>query len=424
MSISKQRLDSYLHTLAFALFCMLPLFLAMRAVADIAVCSIAALFMVHCILAKNWQWLRQPAFRMLLILWVLMLLVSFIVTGTKLSIISALIWGRFIPFLAAASTWLLVTPRALTIVYKIGLTIIFLFAIDTTWQYFTGMSLSGRPIFGLIQDVALADQTLRLTGPLTNPNIGNLFLKTGLPLAGIALYSILESGSAKRLWLAFLFAAVILSLILVSGERSISLLMLLGLGSTWSILLLRLPHARRWIILLGIAWVILFLVIGSTQHVVQQRGHFLVEQLGSFWTTPYGQLYREAFVLWRAHPVFGIGAGQFRLLSPDAMHMIDGNYFDMHPHNMYLELLVSNGLIGFSLFVLAIGLVLRQFFRECVFSGNACIPAAFSCGTLATLLFPIIVTQSIYSNWPGILFWYALGLALCAPRIARAERRQ
>ena len=80
------------------------------------------------------------------------------------------------------------------------------------------------------------------------------------------------------------------------------------------------------------------------------------------------------------------------------------------------------GLIGFLLFVTVMTILVWRIIQLPVLRGENGIAAIFSGGTFAVLLFPIIVTQSVFSNWPGMLFWYSLSLAVTLSRIATAVK--
>ncbi|MDE3060686.1 MAG: O-antigen ligase family protein [Pseudomonadota bacterium] len=405
MSIDRRRFTHALQEGAFALFCLLPLLLALtRAGADIALCLIGAMFLLYCAVEKHWRWLALPEFRALGILWIYLMLHALAAPEIVASFSTALVWGRFIPF-AAASFWLLDRPGALHKVCRTNLAILALLLVDGGWQYITGTSLSGHRLW----------DSVRLSGPLTHPNLGNLILKVALPTMGLWTY---ETISRRRPLLpVIIFALMLMALVLVSGERTISILMLLAIGVMGALVFLREPQLRKHVLLGAIALVALLALL-ATQHVVQSRFHELVMNLSNFRHSPYGQLYTNALALWIQQPLFGIGAGEFRYLCLSVMIETSNSYCDIHPHNMYLEWLVSGGVVALAVFLLAMGLITRRFLREASFRHSSGIPAMAGVGTLVALLFPFAVTQSVFANWAGIVFWYSLSLAVNLPHVA------
>ena len=257
----------------------------------------------------------------------------------------------------------------------------------------------------------------RLTGPLTKANIGNYLVKVGFPMLGIASYLLVMSGHVRRLWMPVVGLLILISLIMVSGERSTPILMMLSLGIVGLTLFISQPHTRKWVLMAGITIAALLVLLAATQPIVMDKVHFFIEQISDFWHTYYGQMYIGAWRLWLDHPLTGIGAQQFlEACKPEVLHT---TYCDVHPHNMYVEWLVATGLPGIVMFIAAMALILRRFLREASFNGTNAILAAIGLSEFAVLLFPFVVTQSVFSNWSAMLFWYSLGLGMSVLNLAK-----
>lgn len=390
----------------------MPLLLGItRAGADIGLCIIAVMFLSHCALRHDWQWLRQPETKALAALWAFMLATSMASPVHPMEALkAAAIWGRFLLFFAAARFWLLTPSPALQKLGAIALCILFLAAIDTFWQYKTGLSLTGHAMIG--ED--------RLTGPLTKANIGNFFLKIAVPMAGVISYRMIAAGQFKRLWIPALALLTTIAIVMISGERSTALLMLLSFGVIGASLAMFRPQARKWVAAGAAAVAAFVALVAATQPIFMGKVHFFIEQVSDFGNTPYGQLYLAAWRLWRQHPLTGIGAQQFLEACQPAILQV--TYCDVHPHNMYFEWLVATGLPGLLLFILAMALILRRLLREASFTGTASILTAFALSEFAVLLFPFVVTQSVFSNWSAALFWYGLSLGVSLPNFAAGRR--
>ena len=398
--------ETWLTTIAFWILAFIPLLLAnTRAGADIALGGIDVLFLARSFLTKDWQWAKKPEMKALGVLWLFMMAVSYATPINHFSAFkAALIWGRFILFYAAARFWILTSAQALKKVGTIGLFTIAWVAVDTFWQYKTGISLTHRPMI-----------SERLTGPLTKANIGNYLLKIGFPILGIFSYRLLQNGQPKRLWMPALGVMIVISLILVSGERSTPILLLAGLGIIGLTLFISQPRIRKWVVAAGVAFIALVGLLAATQPIVMDKTHFFVEQMSDFWHTYYGQMYIGAWRLFVQHPITGIGPQQF--LEACKPTELGTTYCDVHPHNMYVEWLVATGLPGISLFIFSMALILRRLLTEIRFSGIACIIAACALGEFTMLLFPFVVTQSVFSNWSAVLFWYSLSLGMSLPQL-------
>lgn len=395
-----------LRTIAFILLCILPaLLLLTRAGADIALCIIGLLFLIESARNHAWGWTRHPELRTLAALWCfLMAAAPFTPINPESSFIAAAIWGRFLLFFAAARFWLLQDAGALRTLSRVGFVVLVFAAVDTLWQYLTGYSLTGRHMI-----------SERLTGALGTANIGNYLLKTGLPIIGLLAYQLVESKQFRRLWIPAAGFAAIMSLVMVSGERSTVLLLLLSIAIVGTGTFACLPKARKLVLGACGGIVLLLGMLIATQSIIQQKIHFFAEQMSDFENTPYGQLYMAASRLWLKHPITGIGPHQFlKACEPEVLNV---TYCDIHPHNMYVEWLVTGGLPGILLFLAAMGFVLYSLLKEAVFSGEKTVLTAFALAQFGVLLFPFVVTQSVFSNWSAVLFWYSLALGMSILKI-------
>ncbi|MGI9491365.1 MAG: hypothetical protein ACR2QF_02960, partial [Geminicoccaceae bacterium] len=81
-------------------------------------------------------------------------------------------------------------------------------------------------------------------------------------------------------------------------------------------------------------------------------------------------------------------------------------------HNPYLELLSETGFLGLTLFLVVIGLVLRDQrngWRRTRPDFPLTVGASAS---LILFLWPLLISKSIFSNWNGMLLWLMIGLSL------------
>lgn len=399
-----------LRRTAFVLLCLVPFLLVVfRAGADAIFCIIGLLFLARSHLAGDWGWTKRAEIRALFALWGVMLISSALSENPPDALGKAAAWVRFILFYAAATSWLLTNARALKIVCYLVLPFLIFLALDTTWQYLTGVSLTG---YGYAHEH-------RLGGLLNKPNIGNYFLKIGFSSLGLIAYALIAAGKSRRVWWVGFLALWLVALVMLSGERSITLLTFFGIGCTGLLLFVFHSASRKYVVPAVVVLAAQVAILALTQPIVQQRGQIFFKQLSHFWESPYGQLYANAFSMWQQHPLLGVGVGQFRYLCEPNMQALGLTFCDVHPHNIYMEWLSSTGVVGVLLFGLAMALIVYRIIRTYSLRGETGIPTAFALGNMAVLMFPLIVTQSAFSNWPAMLFWYSLSLATCLPRIAK-----
>jgi O-antigen ligase len=81
------------------------------------------------------------------------------------------------------------------------------------------------------------------------------------------------------------------------------------------------------------------------------------------WAASRKKMARDALSMWRAHPLLGVGLGDFETAYPRYQSFASDDWID-HAHNDYVEALAETGLVG-SLFILsALALFLRLAFRD------------------------------------------------------------
>jgi O-antigen ligase len=94
-----------------------------------------------------------------------------------------------------------------------------------------------------------------------------------------------------------------------------------------------------------------------------------------------------------------------------------------HPHNPYLDWMVVAGLPGLLLWcALALSLLLPG---VKLLGGRATRTAAlFGLSCLFMTFWPLQVSQSLFSNWPGLLAWTSLGMTYAAFFQLRVKKAQ
>ncbi|MDX2113603.1 MAG: O-antigen ligase family protein [Alphaproteobacteria bacterium] len=405
--MSRNAVCQYLDRISFVLLCAMPLLLAVtRAGADIAVSAIAVFFLIQCALRHDFSCFKKPELVAMLALWGYLVCQSLLLSDSSTALRS-LAWLRFVLLYAAVTHWLLISPPRISLMAAITFVSVVLLLVDTYWQYFHGTSLSGRDY----------PHPHRLGGPMTHPNIANLLLKLSLPLAGLWAFYLIHRGKRHEYLLFAGFVVAAMAIVPISGERSSSLLMIMATvlvmaGIFWS------NHKARWYVLATMSgFVLLMIILFMTQSVVQARAIQLAEQVINLADSVYGQLFIAAFHFWQTSPVFGLGAGEFKYACKPAMALLHTTYCDVHPHNIYLEWLSETGTIGAALFITAMGLVVKSVWQQR--QSAPLMLWLFPMVALVVVLWPAIVTQSIFSNWPAMLFWYSLSIAAAAPRYAR-----
>ena len=401
--------DDPLKRIAMVLLLALPLTLPIaRSAADGIVVLIGLAFLIESIRRRHWEWLRDPVILTGIVLWaVLNLVVSPMAIDSTVSFGRSLPWIRFLLFYAAITVWLLADHRSVKLVMWWMVCVIVLTVIDCLIQAFSGMSVTGQPIQGN-----------RLTGLLDRPNIGNFLAKMGFPLMGIILCVDRLGPLIRRVSIISVLGLVIFLSIFLTGERNSTLLTILSFGVVLLFVFIIAPGWRFHIVFLSSLSIGMIAAVIMLEERVHQRFLDLVSDLSNFQESPYGQAFSAAWRIFMDYPVTGAGLKNYREISERYV----GSYYP-HPHNIYLESLSESGIVGFVLFIAFVTTILVTFARRTMRNAIDPVATGFFAGALLICLFPFSVTQSYFSNWPAILHWYSLSLAMAAVRIPWGERQ-
>lgn len=377
-----------------------------RGVADACCVLIGILFLLHSAKNRRWEWLRDPVVRVALLTWAwLLLVVTPLAVQPDQSFIMAGPWIRYVLLYAALRHWVLDDALKLRWLGKWLVAMLAFVAVDTVWQYISGVSLTGN----------LRDEGGRLTGPFNHVKVGIFAAKMLVPAAGIYLFFSLRDGRKKQTYFAIgllCFASIV---IMLSGERTAFLSSFAAQTLTGLWFLLSVPSQRFKLACGLVAWLACLGTLSATQSWVQERTSGLYNDLSNFHASPYGELFHGGLLLGADNILTGTGLRGFREACPELIRQEKISYCNLHPHNPYIEWFAEAGLPGLLLFLALVLLLVRT----CVdslrqSSGIDRVPAVFALACLVQNFLPLMATQSSFSNWPGILLWYSVGLALAS----------
>ncbi len=402
--------------LAYVATFLLPFALIFsRAAADICCVLIGVLFLWQSYENKKWDWFNSPFIKVGLLAWLwLVFVVSPFAIVPKESFGVAVPWVRYIILFAALRYWVLVKPESIFLLGKILATMLAFVMVDTLWQYVYGVSLSGN----------LRYESGRLTGPLDNVKVGIFIAKILLPTIGICLFFSLRD--KRHLWTIFAILLFIVSetVILLSGERTAFISSVIGLVSATALLAMAERRVRIIAPFIVVFFAAIFFYLVKTQDWVLLRFMELKDTMLTFTDSVYGKLFKAADIIGENNWLSGAGIKGFRILS-SAMEdkknpYCSGDYCNLHPHNTYLEWFSEAGIVGLLLYSSMVVILLvtsLRYFKAT--SGIYRLLPAIAFGTVFINFFPLLVTQSIFSNWPAILLWYSVAVSFAALNLCK-----
>lgn len=284
--------------------------------------------------------------------------------------------------------------------------------------YVLGATLSS--LYGFVAaPPGAADE--RVTGTIGDPNELASVLLPAL-IFGFVLAATLKQAPVAR-GLALFASAIATGGLFLSGSRggmialAVALLAAVVLGGRWR------PYAAiagLLVVLGGIGWFTLFAPESVKKHVTQ------VDTTG----TGRQDIWKVGLRMWEAHPVNGVGVGNFQtssvhyLLKPGAIKR--GDLIVTQPkvaHNTYLQVLAEMGVVGLVLFLTILLFALWCAFRAArLFARKRDLRMELLARGVLISLIGLLVSYFFISEMYNKQFWLLLGLGPAIWAIARQER--
>lgn len=224
-------------------------------------------------------------------------------------------------------------------------------------------------VFALLERIGIVPSFQVSHLPRVSSLIGNPIYLAGfliLPLV-LALFRSIQTN--KREFILYIMAAIIMfGGVLVSGTRGAFLGLIVGLCFGWIYWILTSKQRKRNIMITFFIFILLFGVFGELRAVSKEKTslyrytHFedasISNRLG------YWKIALKGF---KDYPIMGVGYENFyraaeTYFTPD-LYEEEGVFIDK-PHNAFLEILVSSGIVGFGLFMCLLWFVARAIIKS------------------------------------------------------------
>ena len=372
------------------------IYLIERDPADLWLTLIGLIFIIRCIIKKDWGWSSQLWFKFALALWLFGLISAVLGPNPLFSFQQGFIWIRFPLYAVAAQVW---------IAKDRDIRIIMLFSI------FIGMLIMSA----ILISESIIDPKTRLTWPYDDLIPGSYLAKFSLPFYCVLLAITVNKKSFKII-ITGLLSSLFIIVCLLTGERGNFLI----IACSGFLAILSWKPKKLSIVIIFLLQLLSVLTIILMKPDLYNR--FTVEiykkipVINSISNNENWGAWRGGIQQGLETPIKGIGPSGTRKnctqLDPDLYKWLPGNnYCGNHPHNYYIQLFAEVGIMGLFLGILMfLGIIISCFKARknnpnCPIASTAFIvPLAF--------FFPIQQVGSFYSQWGNLFIWFAIGYSI------------
>ncbi len=414
-TLTKQELSDNVFLTIFA--CALPVFVFASKVSADAIFSLTSLvFLFFIFKTKTYDWLKWPWVQAVFVFSFFGMVTAIFSPYPQEAFTQAFIYIRW-PLTAIA---LIVTvfnySKRLYQFEKTVFIVLSFLVIDGVFQFFMGFDIFGKP---------LVDNNVRMTGPFSKPFIGVYSFKMFF-FAFLFVYMAVEKTNKNIIGLSVLVLSFNVFL-LMTGERIIFLLSVLFFF-IWLIgVCISYQALRKKMIPLAVAAFSIFSMIIAFNHAIFiKRVMPFIEAMKNFTNTTYGDIFHSAFQLWQLSPWVGIGTRMYNKVcvlklgytEDELLYQTVEGVCVRHPHNIYLEVLSQNGLLGLLIFLGVLFFIFKELLLKELWRKDFLMMLILSSSVLV-IFWPLATSMSIFSNNYAGVVWLTIAWAIARARSAQ-----
>ena len=390
------------HKITYGFYLLGPIFMLIeRSPADAWLSICGLIFLGHCIVSRNWSWLKTGWVKCTFLFWAVCIVSALLSELPVYSLGEAIAWFRF-PLFAFASCFYFCKSRK--IFYAMAISI------------FIGMLLMTGILIAEI--LIVGPQVGRLSWPYGDLTPGNYLAKACLPIFCV-LIALAVANRGKLSSTAAIIGLVTISVSVFTGERVNLIIRACGgmlAGLSWK------PKLLPYCILIGVALTAVASFFLTNDTVANRFGSQFINQLPIHSDSAYLRVWKGGIIAFQESPLIGIGPDVYRktcIALTEGLNNIDCH---THPHNFYIQLAGETGLIGLIAGCFMFGSILvtcfsyRRANKDNLFTAIAyVIPLA--------VFFPLQSTSDFFGQWNNLFIWSAVAFALASGNLLTERKR-
>lgn len=358
------------------------------------------IFLGHCIVSRNWSWLRTVWVKLTLLFWAVCIVSALLSELPLYSLGEAVAWFRF-PLFAFACCFYFC--KSIEIFYAMAISI------------FIGLLLMTGILIAEI--LIVGPQSGRLSWPYGDFTPGNYLAKACLPIFCV-LVAIAVANKGKLSSIAAIISLITISVSIIAGERINFISRACGgmlAGLSWK------PKLLPYCILICVELAAIFGVFLFNDKLANRFGNEFLSQLPIHSESPYLRVWKGGIIAFQESPIIGIGPDVYRKSCPTLTEGIANIDCQTHPHNFYIQLAGETGIIGLIAGCLMIGSIIVTCFSYRRVDKNNIFTAVAYVVPLA-VFFPLKSTGDFFGQWNNIFMWSAVAFALASINVLKERK--
>jgi O-antigen ligase len=396
-----EKINFYLDKISLLLIIFLPIGLLISSgVSGTIEVLIIITFLINCFYKKNFSWLKNKYFQLLLLIWISLLLNLLFSQNFNLSFSRNIYFIKNIIFVFAL-IFFLRKDKNFNLILTIYLSIAAIVAFDIFIEFFNKKNILGFQSSDPSRIASFLGKELK---------IGHFMLGFLFIVVSYYFEKFLRKSTNYKIFGFIIFIFFFISLLL-TGERANSI-------RAFFIALFFILLSKKEIFMYKKIFLttIIFLSIGTYFFSEKTRYRFdvildPVKNIGiieAFKETQHAAHYYTAIKIFEKYPIFGVGNKNFReeCLKDEYMnndYKRTSERCATHPHQIYLELLSEHGLIGSFAIISVIFIILFKSFK--IYSKNKNSIHLASILFILSQFLPLIPSGSFFVAWGSTIFW-------------------
>jgi O-antigen ligase len=405
--------------------CLLPISLIFSIfIADLIIVTLFFSFLIICIKNKNYSYFNNIYFKYFFVYWIYITLLSFFSENFLESFKSSFTYIRFIIFPIIVFYCIQYDKKFLKyFFYSIGITFVLLIC-DSLYEFYFGKNIFG---YGNLEKG-------RLVSFFKDEYVLGSYISKLFFLIASLWFFLFDSKSIKQNLFFGVFYLFSFLVVFLSGDRMPFLLFSFG-----TIIFLILSKYKISFKILFVTISIFFITLtlllnqnlydrlikktlfefGLEKGLVEGSRLYKIEiENGKEITflTQHYNYFITSYKIFKENPIFGKGNKGFK--NNCQKYKIDCCSCASHPHNIYMQLLSENGIIGFlfffSIFLWISYIFFIQFLKKLQKDNSNIISNSKLCVLICIYLnlWPIAQTGNLFNNWLSIIYFLPIGFLL------------